>query len=119
MSTSDYCDSLNINETPFILNATNTNKNKLDTLKGFRTAHLNITSIPKYIDELRIYLVNKPLDTLTINETRLDESISESVVYTRDILNVREISQVVPENIESFCLEIIKPKSKPFSLTIL
>ena len=110
----------------------------MDTLKGFRIAHLNITSIPKYIDQLRIYLVNKPLDILTINETRLDESISDAevniqgynlwrkdrcrhgggvAIYTRDILNVREMSQFVPENIESVCLEIIKPKSKPFLLT--
>ena len=110
----------------------------LGTLKGFRIAHLNITSIPKYIDQLRIYLVNKSLDILTINETRLDESISDTevniqgynisrkdrcrhgggvAIYTRDILNVREMSHFVPENIESVCLEIIKPKSKPFFLT--
>ena len=137
MSTPEYCDGLKINETPCIRNATHANKNNLDTLKGFRIAHLNITSIPKYIDQLRICLVNKPLDILiTINETRLDESISNAEVniqgynlwrkdrcrysnsfYTRDILNVREVSQFVPEHIESVCLEIIKPKSKPFLLT--
>ena len=27
---------------------------------------------------------------------------------------MREVSQFVPEHIESVCLEIIKPKSKPF-----
>ena len=63
---------------------------------------------------------------------RQDGSISDSVVniqgkdrcrhgggvaiYTRDILNVREMSQIVPENIESVCLEI-KPKSKPILLS--
>ena len=110
----------------------------MDTLKGFRITHLNITSIPKYIDQLRIYLVNKPLDILTINETRLDESISNAevniqgynlwrkdrfrygggvAIYTRDILIAREVSQFVPEHIESVCREIIKLKSKPFLIT--
>ena len=32
-------------------------------------------------------------------------------------MNVREVSQFVPEHIESVCLEIIKPKSKPFLIT--
>ena len=133
----EYCDRLKIYE-KILQNETHKSKNKLDTLKGFRIAHLNITSIPKYIDQLRIYLVNKPLDILTVNETRLDESISDKevniqgynlwrkdrcrfcggvAIYTRDILNVREMSQFVPENIESVCLEIIKPKTKPFLLT--
>ena len=138
VSTPGYCDGLKINETSCIRIATHANKNDLDTLKGFRIAHLNITSIPKYIGQLRIYLVNKPLDILTINETRLDESISNVevniqgynlwrkdrcrygggvAIYTRDILNAREVSQFVPEHIESVCLEIIKPKSKPFLVT--
>ena len=32
--------------------------------------------MPRYIEQLRIYLLNKPVDVFTINETRLDESIS-------------------------------------------
>ena len=121
-----------------IPNEANLSKNKLDTLKGFRIAHLNITSLPKYIDQLRTYLVNKPVDIFTINETRLDESINDVevniegynlyrrdrcrhgggvAIYTRDVLNVREMSPFVPENIEAVCLEIIKPKSKPILLT--
>lgn len=107
-------------------------------LKGFRIAHLNITSIPKYIDQLRIYLVNKPVDIFTINETRLDQSISDVeisiqgynlyrkdrcrsgggvAIYTRDVLNVKEMSQFVPEHIEAVCLEIVKPKTKPILVT--
>ena len=115
-----------------ILNECPLSKNKLDTLKGFRIAHLNITSIPKYIEQLRLYLLNKPVDVFTINETRLDESISNVevniqgynlwrkdrcrygggvAIYTRDILNVKEMSSFAPENIEAVCLEIIKPKT--------
>ena len=121
-----------------ILNECPLNKNKLDTLKGFRIAHLNITSMPKYIEQLRLYLLNKPVDVFTINETRLDESISNVevniqgynlwrkdrcrygggvAIYTRDILNVREMSSFVPENIEAVCLEIIKPKTQPILIT--
>ena len=114
------------------------NKNKLDTVKGFRIAHLNITSMLKYIEQLRLYLLNKPVDVFTINETRLDESISNVevniqgynlwrkdrctygggvAIYTRDILNVREMSSFVPENIEAVSLEIIKPKTQPILIT--
>ena len=57
------------------------NKESLENLKGFRIAHLNITSIPKYIDQLRSYLVNKPVDILSINETRLDDSIDNAEVH--------------------------------------
>ena len=113
-------------------------KNKLENLKGFRIPHLNITSLPKYIEQLRIYLGNKPLDILTINETRLDDSINNIMVdiprynlfrkdrfrqgggvaiYTRDILNVREMSQCVSQNIEAVFVKIIKSKTKPILLT--
>ena len=131
MSTPESNDDTILNEWPL-------KKNKLDTLKGFRIAHLNITSIPKYIEQLRLYLSNKPVDVFTINETRLDESISNVevniqgynlwrkdkckygggvAIYTRDILNVREMSSFVPENTEAVCLEIIKPKTQPILIT--
>ena len=38
-------------------------------------------------------------------------------IYTRDILNVREMSSFVPENIEAVCLEIIKPTTQPILIT--
>ena len=106
-------------------------RKSLENLKGFRIVHLNITSIPKHIDKLRIYLIKKPVDILSINETRLDESISNDevgipgynlfrkdrnrlggvaiytsgvteidrggvAIYTRNILNVVERYQFVP-----------------------
>jgi hypothetical protein len=111
------------------------NKESLENLKGFRIAHLNITSIPKYIDQLRSYLVNKPVDILSINETRLDDSIDNAevhiqgynlyrkdrcrfgggvAIYARDVLNVKNRSQLVQTLIEAVCVEVIKPKTKPF-----
>lgn len=110
----------------------------LDSLTGFRIAHINIASIPKYIDQLRIYLFNKPLDVLSINETRLDNTISNDevsipgynlfrkdrsrhgggvAIYTRDVFNIREKSQLVPVTMEAVCIEVIKPKAKPIIFT--
>ena len=43
-------------------------------------ASLNITSLLKRIDELRIVLDGQPIDILAINETRLDGSISDQDV---------------------------------------
>ena len=39
--------------------------------RGFKIACLNITSLHKHIDELRICLNDREVDTLAINETRL------------------------------------------------
>lgn len=114
------------------------NKKVLENLKGFRIAHLNITSVPKHIDQLRAYLVNKPIDIISVNETRLDDSIGNAevdiqgynlyrkdrcrsgggvAIYVRDLLNVKDGSQFVPNSIEAVCIEIIKPKTKPFLIT--
>ena len=48
--------------------------------RGFKMASLNITSLLKRIDELRIVLDGQPIDILAINETRLDGSISDQDV---------------------------------------
>jgi exonuclease III len=37
-------------------------------------ASLNITSLPKHIDGLRICMNDKEIDVLAINETRIDDS---------------------------------------------
>ena len=38
----------------------------VNDLQGFVMAHLNIASLPKRIDELRLQLTKKPLDILSI-----------------------------------------------------
>ena len=45
-------------------------------LKGFKIGQLNITSLVKHIEELRIFIYEQPFDILCINETRLDHSVS-------------------------------------------
>jgi exonuclease III len=85
---------------------------------------------------LRSYLANKPVDILSINETRLDDSIDNAgvhiqgynlyrkdrcgggvAIYARDVLNVKNRSQLIPTLIEAVCVEVIKPKTKPFFIT--
>ena len=43
--------------------------------RGFKIANLNITSLVKHIDELRIYMHNQELDMLGIKETKLDSDV--------------------------------------------
>ena len=44
-------------------------KNFLPNKRGFKLAVLNITSLIKHLDELRVLLVNSPVDVLAINDT--------------------------------------------------
>ena len=46
-------------------------ENSLRKFKGFKIGHLNITSLTKYIDELRLYMINNPSDVLSLNENAL------------------------------------------------
>ena len=43
-------------------------------------AMLNVASLTKYIDEIRLLLYDKKLDVLALNETRLDSSISDELL---------------------------------------
>ena len=49
--------------------------------RGFKIAFLNIASLPKHIDELRLNMQHQYLDILVINETRLDETIIVILKY--------------------------------------
>ena len=48
--------------------------------RGFRMAMFNVASLVKHLDELRLMLLDKKLDVLAINETRLDSTISDGLV---------------------------------------
>ena len=50
------------------------------SIRGFKIASLNITSLPKHIDELRIAMKNNEIDVLAINESRMDNSIAPEMV---------------------------------------
>ena len=64
-------------------NVVNTHKQtdfNLPKHRGFKIAFLNIASLPKHIDELRLNMQHQYLDILVLNETRLDETISNSEI---------------------------------------
>lgn len=48
--------------------------------RGFKMACLSINSLTKHIDELRVVLSNQCVDILAINETKLDDTISDNKV---------------------------------------
>ena len=98
-------------------------------------ALLNIASLPKHVEELRISKLFSNLDLFALNETRLDNTISDGLVnisgydivrkdrsrrgggvciYLRTSINYKIRNDLVPEGIEAVCLEICKPNSKSF-----
>ena len=68
------------NPTQIAGNVLSSNRNVLKSLKGFRIGHLNITSLVKHVDELRIYMKDKPFDILSTNESRLDDTVNLNTV---------------------------------------
>ncbi len=55
----------------------------IQSFEGFKIGQLNITSLVKHVEELRIFIHEPPIDILCLNETRLDNSISNSEVEIR------------------------------------
>ena len=113
--------------------------NLLPTKRGFKMASLNITSLTKHIDELRILLANYPLDVISINETRLDQGILNSEIYIpgykivrrdrnrngggvcfyiKTAINYFVCTDLNINNLENLCLEIRKPNSKLFVIVV-
>lgn len=106
-------------------------------MRGFKMASLNIASLPRHIDELRIWLNDQNVDILAINETRLDSTIPDESVkisnyeiirkdrnrfgggvcmYVRNSINYVNKSSMVTSETEAICLEIRKSQSKPFTI---
>jgi exonuclease III len=98
-------------------------------------ALLNIVSLSKHIDEIRLLLKNQTVDILALNEARLHHDIPNEFVnidgydivrMDRDkhgggvcfysmwtIANLNR-DNLVPDNLESVCLEINQPNSRSF-----
>ena len=98
-------------------------------------ACLNVVSLPKHIDEVRLILAKTDFDILALNETRLDSSISNGLIgvagydiircdrnrsdggvciYIRKSITYSERPDLVADNLEAVCLEVAKPNSRPF-----
>ena len=52
----------------------------LPSQRGFKLASLNINKLITPIDQLRILLAHNEIDILSINETKLNETISDNEV---------------------------------------
>ena len=52
----------------------------LPSQRGFKLASLNINKLITHIDQLRILLAHNEKDILSINETKLNETISDNGV---------------------------------------
>jgi len=74
--------------------------------RGFTKACLNITSLPKHNDELRIILLSKCLDLLTINETRLHDIIADNEVSVDGYDIVRRDRPLNGRNGDGVCFYI-------------
>ena len=99
-------------------------------------AALNVNKLSTHIDELKILLGENPIDVLAINETKLDDSIIDNEVYIpgyeidrrdrtsggggsvcfyiRSSINFLYRSDLNIPNLENLCIEVNKPRSKPF-----
>ena len=104
-------------------------------IRGFKIALLNVTSLTKHVDELKVFMANTPLDVLTINESKLDLVNGDRLVnlegynivrrdrnkhgggvcfYLRNTITFSRQYQLENDDLELIALEIQKPNSCPF-----
>ena len=67
---------------------------KLNSVKGFKVVHMNVRSLPKKVDQLRILLEGSQLDVLTLSETWLNESVNQTTLQFSDFVAYRQDREV-------------------------
>ena len=103
--------------------------------RGFKMTFLNIVSLPKKIEEIKLSMQNRSIDIISFSETRLSADISDNMVkipgydiirkdrnrlgggvciYARSTINYQIRNDLLPSNLEAVSIEINKPNSKPF-----
>ena len=55
--------------------------NSLHAKRCFKIASINVNSLIKHIDDLRIFLADNPVNVLAINESKLDDSVKNGELY--------------------------------------
>ena len=101
----------------------------------FKCAHLNIRSLYRNIDELRVFLHNNHIQILALNETLLDDSISDNelniqdynlirkdrnrngggvAVYIRDSISYDLINSAVLDSLELILIRVRPKSATPF-----
>jgi exonuclease III len=112
---------------------------KLKKLRGLKIASLNINSLLRHVDELRLMLSDSEIDVFAINESKIDNSVKYSeisipvynmilkdrnrfgggvVVYIRETFSFYERKDLNSDDLEMICIEICKPRSRPFCITV-
>ena len=110
-------------------------QNTLSQIRGFKMGSLNIASLTKHLDELKVLMANEPLDILAINESRLDISIPDFhiningynlirrdrnrngggvCVFIRKSIEFKHRTDLEKLELEMIALSIKKPNSKAF-----
>jgi exonuclease III len=108
--------------------------------KGFKIGHINIRSIRNKIDHLKVFLHLNDFDILCVTEThlndndnniniegfnpiRLDRKLTEDIkggggilCYVKDGIMCKELPDLNDDAVESLCIEINLPHTKPFLL---
>jgi hypothetical protein len=59
-------------------------------IKGFKLACININSLYKHIDEIRYILMSSPLEVLAINESKLDNTITDGEIHIPGYVIIRK-----------------------------
>ena len=104
--------------------------------RNFKLASLNINKLTTHIDELRLFLAHNEIDILSINGTKLNETISDNEVnilgydivprdrttgsgggvcfYVKKSIKFTVRNDLNMVTLENLSLEIQQPRSKPF-----
>ena len=111
---------------------------KFQNLRGLKIASLNINSLLRHVDELRLMLSNSEIDVFAINESKIDNSVKGSEIsipgynmirrdrnrfgggvvgYIREIHSFYERKDLNSDDLEMICIEICKPRSRPFLIS--
>ena len=108
----------------------------LNSSRGLKIACININSLLKINDQLRIILENNSFDILAINETKIDNTVSDNeisipgyhhirkdrsrhgggvLLYVHESLSLSERNDLLVANsLEMLSIEIVKPHNKSF-----
>ena len=92
--------------------------------RGFKIASINLASLYKNFDQLRIYMLSKTVD-IAINETRLDSSSQNGgytlerkdrnrngggvALYIRDSINCKRLIDLMDDTMELISIQVSKP----------
>ena len=102
--------------------------------KGFKFAHLNVVSLVKNFEEVKLFLHNNEVDLLALNETRLDDTIFDSeisipmyhlirkdrnrhgggvAIYLKNSLNIQMVEHESLSHLEAICIKLCLKGTKP------